>query len=309
MKCNYCGTEYEGTSCPECNAKAESETTVSSIQNQAEQNNYQQSSLTEPIKSAKKKKPFYLRWWFIAIVVLAIGGVALLIGQCVKNSGKYEIPYVFGLDYKEATEILEAEGFEVKTVAATVDVISEKLNNPLENVKKGTVFKIDDYMYDNDGDLTFKYEYIPDQEMTSNDKKIVIYYAKETYIADADTSEDDYTYDDDLDDEDTYDEDFDDEDDDTQTEESDNGKIRSDFKTAMDSYEKFFNEYAAIMKKYAKNPGDTSILADYSKYVGKYSQMMSDFEKWESKDMNNAELAYYLEVQGRITQKLLEVSQ
>lgn len=36
--------------------------------------------------------------------------------------------------------------------------------------------------------------------------------------------------------------------------------------------------------------------------------MMSDFEKWESEDMNDAELAYYLEVQGRITKKLLEVS-
>ena len=87
------------------------------------------------------------------------------------------------------------------------------------------------------------------------------------------------------------------------------GGLRSNFKTAMDSYEKFFDEYVAIMKKYANNPTDTSILADYSKYMGKYAQMMSDFEKWESEDMNDAELAYYLEVQGRITKKLLEVSQ
>ncbi len=85
--------------------------------------------------------------------------------------------------------------------------------------------------------------------------------------------------------------------------------IGDDFKAAMDSYEKFFDEYVAIMKKYANNPNDMSILGDYAKYMGKYAQMMEDFEKWESEDMNAAETAYYLEVQGRITKKLLEVAQ
>lgn len=89
---------------------------------------------------------------------------------------------------------------------------------------------------------------------------------------------------------------------------SSNG-ISPDFKAAMDSYEKFFDEYVAIMKKYANNPSDMSILGDYTKYMGKYAQMMEDFEKWESEDMNAAETAYYLEVQGRITKKLLEVAQ
>ena len=85
--------------------------------------------------------------------------------------------------------------------------------------------------------------------------------------------------------------------------------ISSDFKAAMDSYEKFFDEYVAIMKKYANNPNDMSILADYTKYMGKYAQMMEDFEKWEDEDMNAAETAYYVQVQGRITKKLLEVGQ
>lgn len=91
--------------------------------------------------------------------------------------------------------------------------------------------------------------------------------------------------------------------------ESSSGVISPDFKAAMDSYEKFFDEYVAIMKKYANNPNDMSILADYTKYIGKYAQMMEDFEKWEDEDMNVAETAYYLEVQGRITKKLLEVAQ
>ena len=92
-------------------------------------------------------------------------------------------------------------------------------------------------------------------------------------------------------------------------ENSSSSGISPDFKAAMDSYEKFFDEYVAIMKKYANDPNDMSILADYSKYIGKYAQMMEDFEKWEDEDMNAAETAYYVRVQSRITKKLLEIGQ
>lgn len=85
--------------------------------------------------------------------------------------------------------------------------------------------------------------------------------------------------------------------------------ISADFKAAMDSYERFFDEYVVIMKKFADNPNDISILGDYSKYMKKYAEMMEEFEKWEDKDLNAAETAYYIEVQGRISKKLLEVSQ
>ena len=76
----------------------------------------------------------------------------------------------------------------------------------------------------------------------------------------------------------------------------------------MDSYEEFFDEYVAIMKKYKANPTDLSILSDYAKYMGQYADMMQKFEKWESEDLNTAEAAYYVDVQARITQKLLEVA-
>ena len=84
--------------------------------------------------------------------------------------------------------------------------------------------------------------------------------------------------------------------------------IRSDFKAAMDSYEAFFDEYVAIMKKYKENPTDISILADYANYMGQYTDMMQKFEQWESEDLSSEELAYYLDVQTRITKKLLEVA-
>lgn len=88
-----------------------------------------------------------------------------------------------------------------------------------------------------------------------------------------------------------------------------NNEIRSDFKSAMDSYESFMNEYVSFMKKYlASNGTDLSLLTDYSNYMTKYSKVCKDFEAWESKDLNSAELAYYIDVQARVSKKLLEIN-
>ena len=82
-----------------------------------------------------------------------------------------------------------------------------------------------------------------------------------------------------------------------------------DFKAAMDSYEEFMDEYCAFMKKYSESDGtDLSLLADYAKYMEEYADFVSDFDKWEAEDMTTAETAYYIEVQTRVNQKLLEVA-
>ena len=86
--------------------------------------------------------------------------------------------------------------------------------------------------------------------------------------------------------------------------------MRPEFKEAMDSYEAFFDEYVAFMEKYAASDGnDLSLLSDYASYMSKYADMMADLEAWDSADMNTAETAYYIEVQSRISQKLLEVAE
>lgn len=85
------------------------------------------------------------------------------------------------------------------------------------------------------------------------------------------------------------------------------GGIRSDFKAAMDSYESFMNEYVDFMKKYSANPSDMGLLAEYSKYMSKLSEMTENFEKWDDEEMTDAEAAYYLDVQTRVNKKLLEV--
>lgn len=90
---------------------------------------------------------------------------------------------------------------------------------------------------------------------------------------------------------------------------SDGDGLRDDFKAAMDSYEATMNEYCEFMKQYEENPSDSTLLSSYASYMKKYSECTSAFEKWESTDLNDAETSYYIEVQTRVSQKLLEVTQ
>lgn len=92
--------------------------------------------------------------------------------------------------------------------------------------------------------------------------------------------------------------------------ESINNDIDAEFKAAMDSYEAFFDEYVAFMKKYSQSNGtDMSLLNDYTAYMGKYADTMAKFEALKEADLSVAETSYYVEVQSRITKKLLEVTQ
>ena len=83
----------------------------------------------------------------------------------------------------------------------------------------------------------------------------------------------------------------------------------SDFKSAMDSYEDFMNDYVEFMKKYQENPNDLSLLTDYATYMSDYAEFVESFEEWENKDLSASELAYYTEVQLRVSKLLLEVTQ
>jgi len=85
--------------------------------------------------------------------------------------------------------------------------------------------------------------------------------------------------------------------------------MRVDFKEAMDSYEDFMDEYVAFMKKYSESDEiDASLISDYASYMTKYAECIEKFDKWESEDMNATEAAYYIQVQLRVSQKLLDVA-
>lgn len=82
--------------------------------------------------------------------------------------------------------------------------------------------------------------------------------------------------------------------------------LRPDFKAAMDSYEAFMGEYCDFMAAYSANPSDLTLIGKYATYLEKYTKLAEDFDKWNSEDMNAAEVAYYAEVQARVSKKLLE---
>lgn len=90
---------------------------------------------------------------------------------------------------------------------------------------------------------------------------------------------------------------------------SDNNAIRPEVKEAIDSFEAFIDEYCEISKKYLSSSGtDLGIIADYTKFLSKYSDASKKMEDMED-DLNDAELKYYTEVMLRCDQKLLEVAQ
>lgn len=84
--------------------------------------------------------------------------------------------------------------------------------------------------------------------------------------------------------------------------------MRPEFKEAMDSYEAFYDEYCDIMKKYTENPSDMELLTSYADMLTKAAEMSEKFEVWEDNEMNDTELKYYLDVNNRITKKLIDVS-
>lgn len=95
---------------------------------------------------------------------------------------------------------------------------------------------------------------------------------------------------------------------DTKESSSSNG-LRKEFKDAMDSYEAFYDEYCTFLKKYKANPTDLSLLSQYVTMMQKLTDMDDLFNKWETSDLNDAEMKYFLEVQTRVLKKLANAGQ
>ena len=84
--------------------------------------------------------------------------------------------------------------------------------------------------------------------------------------------------------------------------------VTPSFKKAMDAYEAFFDEYVAFIKKMEQNPSDIQVITEYASFMTKYAQYMEEMEALDdNNDLSDADMAYYLEVTGRIYQKLATV--
>lgn len=83
--------------------------------------------------------------------------------------------------------------------------------------------------------------------------------------------------------------------------------IRPEFQDAMDAYEKFYTEYCDILKKYSQNPADFTLLMQYNELVTKAIEVDEAFEAWNEDEMSSEELKYYLEVNNRVMQMMVDV--
>lgn len=398
MKCNQCGTEFEGNFCPECGAKVGTEEAVTPPPAEQPKQLYQQSVSVQGVMPEKKKKPIFKKWWFIGIVVIVliaiVGSIIGVVGKGEKivlsdmilgdmipesptNKGKlYEnsdeelwvtLDKVSDNQYNDYLSACTDKGFTIdaeKTsysykafnsegyslnLSHIIDSLSITLKAPMKlgtiswpsstagkllPTPKSTTGK---FSYEHDDNFfvyvgnTSKAEF--DAYVAAcSDKGFTVDYDKGDTYYNADNADgwhislkyegnnvmsinihsiDDEESNDTTTSSDTTAPSTDKPSEPDRSEEPDKNAdgLDPDFKAAMDSYEKFFDEYVAIMKKYADNPTDMSILSDYTKYMGQYADMMRKFEKWENEDLNLAETAYYIDVQARVSKKLLEVAE
>jgi len=248
---------------------------------------------------SKPKKEWYARWWVWVLDILILVGIGNSIHNFISNLGVKEIPNVMGLNYEDATTVLKSKGFRVTAIETDAESI---LSNSAWNrsVKTGEVFQINDEtspsFYDNE----------------TKDKKVTVYYAQDDYtyvkpeptkdpepldVPDVDDNESDAS----IPDVNEPDSSF------ISTPEPTNG-VTPEFKETMDSYEAFFDEYIAFMKKFDESDNALELLTDFSNYMDKYSDVMEKLDAIDESQLSTADSAYYAEVSARISQKLLAAS-
>ena len=86
--------------------------------------------------------------------------------------------------------------------------------------------------------------------------------------------------------------------------------IRPEVKAFLDSYEACMNEYVDFMKKYMSADAGSMIgmMGDYYSMLARYTEFADKLDALDEDELTAAELAYYLEVTGRVSQKLLTVA-
>ena len=90
---------------------------------------------------------------------------------------------------------------------------------------------------------------------------------------------------------------------------SSSGSSSTDFRTLMDNYESFMNEYVDFMVAY-NNSGDTSAMfSEYADMMARYADMAEQIDDIDEDSLSADDYAYYTEVMGRVAARLAEVGQ
>ena len=82
----------------------------------------------------------------------------------------------------------------------------------------------------------------------------------------------------------------------------------SNARAAIDEYEAFMNEYIDFMKTYKDSGNPVSMAIDYAKMMKRYTEMTSKFSGLDDGSLSTEDLAYYVEVQNRVNQKLADAA-
>ena len=87
-------------------------------------------------------------------------------------------------------------------------------------------------------------------------------------------------------------------------------EIRPEVKEFLDAYEACMDEYVDFMQKYmnADPSSMASMMGDYYSILARYTAFAEKIDAFDESELTNAELAYYLEVTNRVSQKLLSVA-
>lgn len=84
----------------------------------------------------------------------------------------------------------------------------------------------------------------------------------------------------------------------------------SDFRATMDAYEAFMNEYCDFMETYGSDSSNVvAMAADYADMMARYEDAMEQIDAIDEESLSADDLAYYMEVMGRVNARLLEVGQ
>jgi len=204
-------------------------------------------------------------------------------GEVVSDSSDYLYVYIYDMDKKEFKDYVS----KCKENGFTVDYSGSDTSYLAKN--------------DNGYEVSLNYSDYDGQEVTIYISKI-----EDENTQDSNSDSDDTISDSDdksnIDKNDNSDSDKSDKDN-----KSDSG-VSPDFKKTMDSYEKTMNEYVKFMKKYSESDNSLSMAADYAKYLKKYTDTMDKLDAIDEDSLSDADLEYYIEVSGRITSKLAEVT-
>lgn len=84
--------------------------------------------------------------------------------------------------------------------------------------------------------------------------------------------------------------------------------VSADFKAAMDEYEAFIDEYITFIKKYEEEGRPLSMLSEYTELMTQYTEFAETMAAYNGDNLSAADYAYYIEVMGRVSQKLLELN-